>query len=63
MEELSLLTVQLVSKFLFHTGFHTKKALRGPASEWWEVVSFYLKSYSSVRLWFAYNILLEHPHR
>ncbi|XP_065223298.1 probable ubiquitin carboxyl-terminal hydrolase FAF-X isoform X3 [Planococcus citri] len=63
MEELSLLTVQLVSKFLFHTGFHTKKALRGPASDWWEVLNFHLKSYSSVRRWFAYNILLEHPHR
>lgn len=29
-----LLSVQLVSKFLFHTGWHTKKNLRGPALEW-----------------------------
>lgn len=62
-EELSLLTVQLISTFLFHTGFHTKKALRGPASEWYEALSFHFKEYSSVRQWFAGNILLNHPHR
>lgn len=63
LEELSLLTVQLVSKFLFHTGFHTKKALRGPASEWNEVLTYHLKNYRSVRKWFAVNILLNHPNR
>lgn len=34
MEELSLLGVQLGSQFLFHTGFHTKKTLRGAAADW-----------------------------
>lgn len=33
-EELSLLGVQLASQFLFHTGFRTKKSLRGPPIEW-----------------------------
>ncbi|RZF36782.1 hypothetical protein LSTR_LSTR013963 [Laodelphax striatellus] len=33
-EELSMLSVQIVSKFLFHTGFHTKKSLRGNATDW-----------------------------
>lgn len=33
-EEQYQLCVQLVSKFLFHTGWHTKKNLRGPALEW-----------------------------
>ena len=28
MEELGLLCVQIVTKFLFHCGFHTKKTLR-----------------------------------
>jgi len=27
-EELSMISVQLVSKFLFNIGFHTKKVLR-----------------------------------
>lgn len=34
MEQQSLLSLQLVSNFLFHTGWHTKKNLRGPALEW-----------------------------
>lgn len=33
-EQLSMLSTQLVSKFLFHTGWHTKKNLRGSAMEW-----------------------------
>lgn len=33
-EEMSMLAVQLATKFLFQIGFRTKKALRGPASEW-----------------------------
>lgn len=33
-EQLSMLSTQLASKFLFHTGWHTKKNLRGPAMDW-----------------------------
>lgn len=33
-EEMSMLAVQLATKFLFQVGFHTKKTLRGPASDW-----------------------------
>lgn len=33
-EQLSMLSAQLASKFLFHTGWHTKKNLRGSAMEW-----------------------------
>lgn len=33
-EQQNLLSVQLVSNFLFHTGWHTKKNLRGPAIDW-----------------------------
>lgn len=35
-EELSLLAIQLASQFLFHSGFRTKKSLRGPAIDWYE---------------------------
>lgn len=41
MEELSLLGIQLGSQFLFHTGFHTKKNIRGGAMEWWVYIEYY----------------------
>ncbi|BES97389.1 ubiquitin carboxyl-terminal hydrolase [Nesidiocoris tenuis] len=62
-EELSLLSVQIFSRFLFHTGFHTKKCLRGPAADWYEPLLYHLKAFSSVRSWFAHNILFKHPNR
>lgn len=34
MEELSLLGIQLASQFLFHSGFRTKKTIRGTAIDW-----------------------------
>jgi len=34
LDQQCLLTVQLVSNFLFHTGWHTKKNLRGLAMDW-----------------------------
>lgn len=33
-EEISKISIQLAARFLFSTGFHTKKAVRGPASDW-----------------------------
>jgi hypothetical protein len=33
-EEISLLSIQLASQFLFQFGFRTKKTLRGAAIEW-----------------------------
>ncbi|XP_014240200.1 probable ubiquitin carboxyl-terminal hydrolase FAF-X [Cimex lectularius] len=62
-EELSLLSIQIVSRFLFHTGFHTKKCLRGQASDWYDALYHHLKSYASVRSWFTHNILFKHPNR
>uniref|UniRef100_A0A8D8QPH5 ubiquitinyl hydrolase 1 n=1 Tax=Cacopsylla melanoneura TaxID=428564 RepID=A0A8D8QPH5_9HEMI len=62
-EALSLITVQLVSKFLFSIGFHTKKSLRGLASDWFECLSCHFRCYRTVRCWFAYHILFKHPHR
>lgn len=34
LEELSLLSIQLGSQFLFKYGFRAKKSLRGSAIEW-----------------------------
>jgi ubiquitin carboxyl-terminal hydrolase 9/24 len=38
-EELAMITMQLASKFLFSSGFRTKKTLRGPAQEWYEILT------------------------
>ncbi|PSN47507.1 putative ubiquitin carboxyl-terminal hydrolase FAF-X [Blattella germanica] len=62
-EELAMLSVQLASRFLFHTGFHTKKTLRGTATEWYDVLCHHLRSSRAVRAWFAHNVLFQHPHR
>lgn len=58
-----MLSTQLASRFLFHTGFHTKKSLRGPALDWFEVLLLHLRSSASVRFWFANQMLFMHPHR
>jgi len=62
-EELAMLSVQLASRFLFHTGFHTKKTLRGTATEWYDVLCHHLRSSRAVRAWFAHSVLFQHPHR
>ncbi|XP_014217217.1 probable ubiquitin carboxyl-terminal hydrolase FAF-X isoform X3 [Copidosoma floridanum] len=62
-EELSMLSVQLASKFLFFTGFHTKKTLRGTATEWHDILCHHLLNSKNVRAWFAHNVLFSHPHR
>ncbi|KZC06489.1 putative ubiquitin carboxyl-terminal hydrolase FAF-X [Dufourea novaeangliae] len=62
-EELAMLSVQLASRFLFYTGFHTKKTLRGNATDWYDIVCHHLRSSKSVRSWFAHNVLFNHPHR
>ncbi|XP_017847600.1 probable ubiquitin carboxyl-terminal hydrolase FAF isoform X2 [Drosophila busckii] len=62
-EELSLLGVQLASQFLFHTGFRTKKSLRGPVIEWYDTLSHHIRSSTLVRKWFANHALLSPPSR
>ncbi|KAF4521158.1 hypothetical protein B566_EDAN017868 [Ephemera danica] len=61
-EELSLLSVQLAARFLFHTGLHTKKTLRGPATDWYEAMWGHLRHSRQVRHWFAHAVLFSHPH-
>ena len=46
-EEISLTTVQLASAFLFSVGFHTKKSLRGNATDWYEILSQHLRFVSN----------------
>ncbi|XP_066267004.1 ubiquitin carboxyl-terminal hydrolase 9X-like isoform X4 [Branchiostoma lanceolatum] len=62
-EELAMLSIQLASKFLFTTGFHTKKTLRGSANEWYDALSVLLRHSRTVRSWFAHNVLFSHPSR
>lgn len=62
-EELAMLSVQLASRFLFYTGFHTKKTLRGAATDWYDILCHHLRGSKAVRSWFAHNVLFNHPHR
>ncbi|XP_057300867.1 probable ubiquitin carboxyl-terminal hydrolase FAF-X [Hydractinia symbiolongicarpus] len=62
-EELCLISLQLLSKFLFSVGFHTKKSIRGPANEWYEAVSVLVRQGISLRRWFVIDVLLAHPDR
>lgn len=39
-EEMSMLSVQLATKFLFQVGFRTKKTLRGPAIDWYVLIIY-----------------------
>ena len=34
-EEITMISIQLGARFLFTTGFHTKKIVHGPASDWY----------------------------
>ncbi|XP_008200473.2 probable ubiquitin carboxyl-terminal hydrolase FAF-X isoform X3 [Tribolium castaneum] len=62
-EQQTLLSVQLLSNFLFHTGWHTKKNLRGPAMDWCDVLCMHLRFSPAIRSWFAHNMLFSHMHR
>ncbi|CAH3106557.1 unnamed protein product [Porites lobata] len=62
-EQLSMISIQLVSKFLFTTGFRTKKTVRGPAGEWHDAVCMLLRQGKAVREWFAKYMLFSYPDR
>ncbi|XP_062714941.1 probable ubiquitin carboxyl-terminal hydrolase FAF isoform X1 [Aedes albopictus] len=62
-EELSLLSMQLASQFLFHSGFRTKKTIRGIATDWYDTLSQHIRISAAVRQWFAANVLLNPPTR
>ena len=58
-----MITVQLASKFLFSSGLHTKKSLRGPAHEWYELLTLHLRYSKAARAWFCQEALFDHPSR
>ncbi|XP_068731970.1 ubiquitin carboxyl-terminal hydrolase 9X-like isoform X1 [Montipora capricornis] len=62
-EQLAMISIQLVSKFLFTTGFRTKKTVRGPAGEWYDAMCLLLRQSKSVREWFAKFVLFSYPDR
>jgi len=62
-EELAMTTVKLASAFLFTVGFHTKKSLRGNATDWYEILSQHLRCSAATRRWFSNNMLFAQPGR
>ncbi|CAB1346501.1 unnamed protein product, partial [Coregonus sp. 'balchen'] len=62
-EEMAMISVQLAAKFLFSTGFHTKKVVRGPASDWYDALCILLRHSKNVRYWFAHNFLFAYANR
>ncbi|KAI4464470.1 ubiquitin carboxyl-terminal hydrolase [Holotrichia oblita] len=62
-EQLSMLSVKLASRFLFHTGWHTKKNLRGPAIDWCDIICLHLRAVPAIRSWFAHHMLFNYPQR
>ncbi|XP_065081366.1 probable ubiquitin carboxyl-terminal hydrolase FAF, partial [Ochlerotatus camptorhynchus] len=62
-EELSLLSMQLASQFLFHSGYRTKKTIRGVAIDWYETLCQHIRNSVIVRQWFAANVLMNPPTR
>ena len=62
-EEVAMTTVQLASAFLFTVGFHTKKSLRGNATDWYEILSQHLRCSPATRSWFSNQVLFNQPSR
>lgn len=63
LEQQYLLSLKLVSNFLYYTGWHTKKNLRGAALEWGDLVCLHLRISPAIRTWFAHNILFYNQQR
>uniref|UniRef100_A0AAY4DML6 ubiquitinyl hydrolase 1 n=1 Tax=Denticeps clupeoides TaxID=299321 RepID=A0AAY4DML6_9TELE len=62
-EEIAMISIQLAARFLFSTGFHTKKVVRGPASDWYDALCILLRHSKNVRCWFAHNVMFAYPTR
>uniref|UniRef100_A0A1X7TNC9 Ubiquitin carboxyl-terminal hydrolase n=1 Tax=Amphimedon queenslandica TaxID=400682 RepID=A0A1X7TNC9_AMPQE len=62
-EKIGSLCMKLVTKFLFHSGFHTKKTLRGPANDWFDAMNPYLYYSSRIRRWFCDEVFIKHRER
>ncbi|KAF6090909.1 hypothetical protein HJG60_012261 [Phyllostomus discolor] len=62
-EEIAMISIQLAARFLFTTGFHTKKVVRGSASDWYDALCILLRHSKNVRFWFAHNVLFNVSNR
>ncbi|XP_061580204.1 probable ubiquitin carboxyl-terminal hydrolase FAF-X isoform X1 [Cololabis saira] len=62
-EEIAMISAQLAARFLFSTGFHTKKVVRGPASDWYDGLCILLRHSKNVRFWFSHHVLFSSPAR
>uniref|UniRef100_G1QMR7 ubiquitinyl hydrolase 1 n=1 Tax=Nomascus leucogenys TaxID=61853 RepID=G1QMR7_NOMLE len=62
-EEITMISIQLAARFLFTTGFHTKKVVRGSASDWYDALCILLRHSKNVRFWFAHNVLFNVSNR
>ncbi|CAF3511540.1 unnamed protein product [Adineta steineri] len=62
-EDLALISIQIAAKFLFTIGWHTKKALRGQASDWTELINQCIRHSRKARQYFAEEVLFEHLNR
>uniref|UniRef100_A0A8C0XF89 ubiquitinyl hydrolase 1 n=1 Tax=Castor canadensis TaxID=51338 RepID=A0A8C0XF89_CASCN len=62
-EEITMISIQLAARFLFTTGFHTKKIVRGSASDWYDALCILLRHSKNVRFWFAHNVLFNVSNR
>uniref|UniRef100_A0A8C4MAJ0 Ubiquitin specific peptidase 9 X-linked n=1 Tax=Equus asinus TaxID=9793 RepID=A0A8C4MAJ0_EQUAS len=62
-EEITMISIQLAARFLFTTGFHTKKIIRGSASDWYDALCILLRHSKNVRFWFAHNVLFNVSNR
>ncbi|KAM9576986.1 ubiquitin carboxyl-terminal hydrolase 9X isoform 6-T6 [Trichechus inunguis] len=62
-EEIAMISIQLAARFLFTTGFHTKKIVRGSASDWYDALCILLRHSKNVRFWFAHNVLFNVSNR
>ncbi|CAH7488181.1 probable ubiquitin carboxyl-terminal hydrolase FAF-X [Phodopus roborovskii] len=62
-EDITMISTQLAARFLFTTGFHTKKIVRGPANDWYDALCILLRHSKNVRFWFAHNVLFNVSNR
>uniref|UniRef100_H2QZC4 Ubiquitin specific peptidase 9, Y-linked n=1 Tax=Pan troglodytes TaxID=9598 RepID=H2QZC4_PANTR len=62
-EEITMISIQLAARFLFTTGFHTKKIVRGPASDWYDALCVLLHHSKNIRFWFTHNVLFNVSNR
>ncbi|BFZ00611.1 hypothetical protein BsWGS_03650 [Bradybaena similaris] len=61
-EQISMISTELASKFLFNVGFKTKKSLRGPAADWSDALHIHLRTSKNVRSWFALNVIFKNAN-